>query len=181
MKDQAQHILILLILAANSMVDMNSATRLVEPMRHKGKVSEEIVTIADEKRLPEPPVTEPVTMMLNDHEASCSGAKVDKETPVPGSPSIGPATIILDKNRRKWFLKSHIDHVSCSVLNKKTHRPILQEVDLKRGEIYPLDAELDEKMAIHYKWPARPKNIKPVKRWVEILMCLLNCLEALLE
>jgi hypothetical protein len=182
MKDQAHHILILLIWAANSMADLNSAARLAESIRDKGKVSVEIVAIVDKESLPEPPVTEPVTIMLNDHEASCSGAMVDNETPVPpGSPSIGPATIVLDKHRRKWFLKSHIDDVSCSVLNKKTHRPILKEVDLKRGQVYPLDAELDEKMMIHYKWPARPKAIKPVKRWVEILMCLLKCLEALLE
>ncbi|KAA1067440.1 hypothetical protein PGT21_005587 [Puccinia graminis f. sp. tritici] len=168
MKDQVRHIAVLLVFAM--MVNLNIAMEIIKSMRANGKAIKDSGTTklnAKQQTLPGPRSSGSATKMMG--ECSCSGAIDDEETPVPGSPSVGPATIMVDKKRKKLVLKSHMDGVFCNVVNQKTNRPILKEVELKKDKLYPLNAELDEKIVLNYKWTTSPKlGSKPVKLWLSL-------------
>ena len=151
------HRVFLVLLACVMMADVNAAMRLVKSMSMRatteGDKDSGAMMIAESES--------PTAIMMD--EASSSGATVDEETPAPGSPS-RPATIIWDESGSKgpkWVLKSHVDNVSCCVVNTKTKRTILDQVELVKDKSYPLDAQLHEEMLITYKWPVSPKRSEP--------------------
>jgi hypothetical protein len=150
MKDHVRYIAVFLIFA--TMVNLNAAMEIIKSMRVNG-----IKAIKKDSG----------ATKLNE-ECSCSGAIDDEETPAPGSPSVGPATIIVDTKRKKLVLKSHMDGVFCNVVNQKTNRTILKDVELKKDQLYPLNAELHEHIVLNYTWTTRPKGSKPARLWLSL-------------